>query len=118
MHVDLAQVLSLLIGVVLPLVAGLVTRWTASPGLRAVVLLALSAVTSVAATLLESVNAHRPFDIGATLLTVLGTFLVGTGTHFGLWKPTGVSAAVKATGGFIGTAPTAGQSTPDYPHRL
>jgi hypothetical protein len=101
-HFDTAQVLAVLIGTVLPLLAGLITRWNASPGARAVVLLVLAAVTSFLTELYNAVVASATFDVGATLLTVLATFLVGVGVHFGLWSPTGASNAVKQSGGFIG----------------
>lgn len=99
---DTAQVLALIIGTVLPLIAGLVTRWNASPGARALVLLVLAAITSFLTAWLDAVNGGTSLDIGATLLAVLGTFLVGVGVQFGLWKPVGASDAMKRTGGFIG----------------
>jgi len=101
-QLDPSQVLTLVIGTVLPLIAGLITRWDASPGARAVTLLVLAAIASFLTMLLDSVTTGTPFDIGAALLTVLGTFLVGVGSHFGLWGPTGASDAMKRTGGFIG----------------
>lgn len=99
---DTAQVLALLIGTVLPLIAGLITRWNASAGVRAVVLLVLSAIASFLTAWMDAVNSGTGFDIGATLLAVLGTFLVGVGSHFGLWRAVGASDAVKNIGGFIG----------------
>ena len=101
-HVDTAQVLALVIGTVLPLVAGLVTRWNASAGARAITLLVLAAVTSFLTMWLDAVKTGTALDVGAALLTVLGTFLVGVGTHFGLWNAVGAADAVKRTGGFIG----------------
>lgn len=100
--IDTPQLVAFLIGTVLPLITGLATRWNAPAGVRAVVLLALSGITSVLTELLTSLNANTPFDLGATLLAALATFLVGVGTHFGFWKPTGAAGAAKATGGFIG----------------
>ena len=102
MHFDNAQVLSLVIGVVLPLLTGLVTRETANAGVRAVVLAVLATTTSFLTEWAHTLAAHTPFDVGGTLLTVLGTFLVAVGMHFGLWQATGASAAVKRAGGFIG----------------
>ena len=102
LHFDTAQVLSLVIGTVLPLLVGLVTRSSASPGLRAVTLAVLSAVSAFLAEWLHTVNAGTPFDVASTVLAVLGTFLVAVGTHFGFWQATGISDKVKAVGGFIG----------------
>lgn len=95
---DLAQVISLLIGVVLPLLVGLVTKWDTSSGFRAVLLLLLSAVSAFATEFLASMNTGTAFDVGATLLSVLGTFLIGVGMHFGFYKPTGASDAMKRVG--------------------
>lgn len=99
---DTAQVLSLIIGVVLPLLAGLLTRSSASSGVRAVVLLVLAAVSSFLTELYNATVAGGVFDIGSTLLAVLGTFLVAVGSHFGFWRAVGASEAAKRTGGFIG----------------
>lgn len=104
---DTAQVLTLVIGTVLPLLAGLLTRANASAGVRALVLLVLAAISSFLTAWLDAVNNNTALDIGATLLAVLGTFLVGVGTHFGLWRALGASEAVKRTGGFIGGSSTA-----------
>lgn len=101
-QLDPAQVLALVIGTVLPLLAGLLTRSNASAGVRAVVLLVLAAIASFLTMLLDSITTGTPFDIGAALLTTLGAFLVGVGTHFGLLGPIGASDAMKRTGGFIG----------------
>ena len=95
---DLAQVISLAVGVVLPLLVGLVTKWDTSPSFRAVLLLLLSAVSAFATEFLASMNNGVAFDVGATLLSVLGTFLIGVGMHFGLWKPSGMSDAAKRVG--------------------
>lgn len=100
--IDTPQFVAFLLGVILPLIVGLVTRWNASPGTRAVVLLALAGVTSVLTELLANLNAGTPFHLGSVLLAALGTFLIGVGTHFGFWQPTGAAGAAKATGGFIG----------------
>lgn len=102
MHFSLAQVISLVIGIVLPLLTGLITRQSAHPKVRATTLLVLSAATSFLTEFASALGAHQPFDFGSALLGVLGTFLVGVGSHVGLWGPTGASDAVKAIGGFIG----------------
>lgn len=95
---DLPQVISLVIGVILPLLVGLVTKWHTSSSFRAVLLLLLSALSAFATEFLASMNNGTAFDVGATLLSVLGTFLVGVGMHFGIWKATGVSDALKRVG--------------------
>lgn len=95
---DPAQVISMLIGVVLPLVVGLVTKWETAPSVRAVLLLLLSAVSAFMTELLSSITGNSIFDVGATLLAVLSTFLIGVGMHFGFYKPIGASDAAKRVG--------------------
>jgi hypothetical protein len=100
---DWAQMLSFLIGTVLPLLVGLVTNWSTRPAVRAVLLLFLSAVTSVLTELLASITNDTPFAVWPVVFAALGTFLVGVGMHFGLWKPSG--AADKAIA--VGSSPPA-----------
>lgn len=98
MHFDPAQVISLVVGVVLPLITGLVTKVNTSAGVKAVVLLGLSALTTAVASFGDALAAHTPFDLGSTLLTFLSTFLVGVGLHFGLFKPVGAASALQRVG--------------------
>lgn len=98
MHFDPAQIISLLVGVVLPLLTGLVTKVATSPAVKAIVLLVLSGVTSVLTDFLASLNGGAAFDLGTALVAALGTFLVGTGMYFGVWKPTGTAVAMQRIG--------------------
>lgn len=93
---DTAQVISLLVGVVLPLLAGLVTKSSANANLRAVVLLALAVLTTAVTTVGDTLIVGSPVDVATVALTALGTFLVGVGTHFGLFKPVGLADKVVA----------------------
>lgn len=83
------QVVSLLIGTLIPIVVALVTKSTASPGTKAVVNLALSAVSAFGAEYVNSVN----FVWQQALLTTVTTFAVSVATYYGLWKPTRVAGA-------------------------
>lgn len=110
MNIGLAQVVSLAVGTVLPLLAGLTVRIDAHPRVRSIVLLALAGLTSFLTELGAALNSHQAFNIGAALLSVLLTFLGGVATQVGLWEPTGVAAAAQAFRGFIGGSKTAGGS--------
>lgn len=96
--IDPAQVVALLVGTVLPLLTGLVTKAEVGKHVRAVVLLVLAGVTSVLTELGASLSTGTSFELGTVVLAALGTFLVGVGVHFGLWKPTGASNKAKARG--------------------
>jgi small basic protein len=98
LHFDPVQVIGLLVGVVLPLITGLITKTSTSPGVKAVILLALSALTTGVASLGDALANHVTFDLGTAILAFLTTFLFGVGSHFGLWAPTGASAALQRVG--------------------
>lgn len=73
----------------IPWLTALVTAQTAHPGLKAVLTLALSAVTGV----LTQWQANPVFDWKIGTLGALEGFAVAVLAHFGLWKPTQVTGA-------------------------
>jgi hypothetical protein len=86
------QVASLLIGVFIPILVGLVTKVTTSPALKSILLLALSAVSGFLTEFVNSAN----FIWQQALLTTVVTFVIGVATYYGLWTPTGVTAKAQA----------------------
>ena len=96
--VPLLQVLVLVGGVVLPLLVGLVTNRTTDPGKRAILLAVLAVATQLVAELIKALESGEPYNLGTGLLLGLGTFLVAVGTHYGFWKPQGVSDKVVNAG--------------------
>lgn len=78
---------SLLVGVVLPALVALVTKQVASSGLKAWVLLALSAVSAVAVQVVQS----GAFNGTAAVNTFLITFVTAVAAHYGLLKPAGLT---------------------------
>lgn len=97
-HLSLISVLTLIVATILPILVGLVTTRETSPGRRAVYLAALSVLIGFGQEIIAAIQAGSVYDLGGGLLTAIGTFLVAVALHFGLWKPTGVSAAVIAVG--------------------
>lgn len=95
---DLAQLLSLLSAIVLPLVVGIVTTRVTSPGTKAVLLALLSLAINLLAELAAAVTNGTQYDLGAALLTGLGTFLIAVGMHYGFWRPTGTTEVVQKVG--------------------
>lgn len=77
-----------LVGFVLPILVGLVTRWSTRSGVKAVVLLALTAVTG----LLNDWLSHPDINLALAALYAGETWVVAVATHFGLWKPANVTA--------------------------
>jgi len=96
--IPLFLVLQLLAGTVLPLLVGLVTTRETSPGKRAIYLAALSVVISLLTEIASALQAGVVYNLGTALVAALVTFLIAVGTHFGLWKPTGVATTLQDVG--------------------
>ncbi|MFF4552685.1 hypothetical protein [Streptomyces sp. NPDC001422] len=93
---DSAYWLGLAISVVLPVLVGLVTTRVTSAGTKAVLLLALTAANGF---LVELAGPHPDgWDIGTAVVLTLVSFGTAVLSHFGLWKPTGVSGKAQAVG--------------------
>jgi hypothetical protein len=86
--IDAVQVASLLIGVFIPILVGLVTKASTSPTIKSLLLLGLSAVSGFLTEFINSSN----FVWQQALLSTVVTFVIGVATHYGLWNPTGVTA--------------------------
>src|SRR3546814_12805179 len=85
---DLAYWLGLAISVVLPVLVGLVTTRVTSAGIKAVLLLFLTAANGF---LVELSHAGDGYSIGTAVILWGVSFAIGVLTHFGLYKPTGIS---------------------------
>ena len=94
------------ISVLLPLLVGLVTKRFASGGLKATVLLFLSAVTGFLTELLSAMDAALSFNVTQAVLQWGVSFGLAVLAHFGFWKPTGIASGVQiATRNFgVGTS--------------
>jgi len=92
-HLDTAYWLGLLISVVLPVLVGLVTKRVTHPGVKAVLLLALSTLNGF---LVELAHPGPDYDIATAAILSLVAFATGVLAHFGLWRPTGVSDKAQA----------------------
>lgn len=88
------QVVSILIGTLIPILVALVTKSTAPPGVKAIVNLALSAVSGFGTEFVNDAN----FVWQQALLTTVVTFVVSVASYYGLWKPTNVAGASSPIG--------------------
>lgn len=93
-----AAAISLLIGVGLPLAVGLMTKRSMNAGLKAAILAALSAVSSVLTQWAQALNDHQQFAWQAAVAGALVTWVTGELTYFKVWKPSGIAATVQAKG--------------------
>ena len=96
--VDLALVIQLLISTVLPIIVALVTKWDTSRPTRALLLALLAAISSGLTELLHTIATDATFDLGVWLVAAIGSFVVAVATHYGLWKPTTVTARALSVG--------------------
>ncbi len=82
--------LTMIISVFLPMIVALVTKQVASGGLKAVILLFLSAVTG---TLTQIAAANGVFDLKDAIVATVMSFVIAVGIHFGLLSPTGLTGS-------------------------
>jgi hypothetical protein len=88
-NLDAAYWLGLLVSVVLPVLVGLVTTRVTNAGIKAVLLLALSTATGFVT---EYAGPHDAgYSVGTAAVLALVSFATGVLSHFGFWKPVGVS---------------------------
>jgi len=122
-HLD-AVAVSILVGTVLPLAVGLLTKLRASSGVKAVLLALLTALAGLITT---ATLADGSAVISWELALNAGlAWVTGVATHYGLWKATGVAyhlapsigvgAPVKVTAvEAAGTAPVRPDAIDDAP---
>lgn len=94
---DLGGLLSVIITVLLPIFVGLVTRSSTSSALKGVLLLGVAAVKVVVEAWLQAENTGVDFEFVPVVVSVLINFVIAVAVHYGLWKPTGVTAAAQRT---------------------
>jgi small basic protein len=92
------QLVSLLVGVFLPLLVGLVTTKVTSGSKKAVLLAVLAFVAAILTELLAALQAGQVFDLAASLYAGIQTLVVAIALHYGVWKPTGASSALQSIG--------------------
>jgi hypothetical protein len=108
MNVNLnsAYWLGLAISVVLPVLVGLVTTRVTSARVKAVLLLFLTALNGF---LVELAGPHPDgWDLGTAIVLTLVSFGTAVLSHFGLWKPTGISGKAQDSLVTSGSRPVSG----------
>lgn len=89
-----AQTISLLVGIVIPLVVGLLSKIHASSGLKAVINAALSAIAGALAAYAST--GFSATDWKTLVTSIVTTWVVSVATYYGVYKPTGVAGSVIA----------------------
>lgn len=88
------QLVTLIVGVLLPILVAVITKYESSPRVKSILLLVLSGVAAVLNSWLTTPNG---FDWQQAVWGAVTTFVIGVASLFGLWKPTNVNEAAKRT---------------------
>lgn len=97
-----AQLISMLIGVVIPLVNGVATRYGAVR-LRVFLQIFLTAVSGFLTEWIGAINAHTNYNVTQAILGWIATLVTALAVEAKVWAPLGVSESLKR----LGSTPTA-----------
>lgn len=86
------QTVQIILGVLLPLLVGIVTKLNASKAVKSFVLLILSLIGGTLSQAIASDGSA--FFSQETLISVATTWVVAIASYYGLWKPSGTSESV------------------------
>lgn len=92
-----AQILAILVGTLVPLLNGLVTRYSASRA-RAYLQLVLGAAAGFGSEWLHALTTGTAYDVGSAALAAVLALVTSVAVQAGVWAPLGVSEAVKRAG--------------------
>ena len=76
---------SILVGALMPLLVGIVTKKVANPGLKATTLLVLNAINGVLTDWFATPNG---FDWSGALVNAIAGLITSVGLYYGFWKNT------------------------------
>jgi hypothetical protein len=92
-----AQILTLVVAVVIPILNGLLTKYNAVKA-RAYLQLLMNSVNGFAMEWLDAVNTGTEYNVGHAVLGTVVSLVVAVAVQAGLWAPLGVSEKAKSAG--------------------
>lgn len=101
---DTAQLLAMFVGLLVPILNGLLTRYGAVKT-RVFLQLVLNAAAGFGTEWLDHLNTGAAYDVGQAALGALLALIASIAVQAGVWAPLGVSEAAKRTGVGASTAP-------------
>lgn len=84
------QLVTLLVGVVAPIIVGLITRASTSSSTKALLLAGIAALTGIGTAFLAA-TPEQPFSWQVAVFNAVSAFIVSVATHYGLYKPVGAT---------------------------
>lgn len=103
MTLDTTMVLTILVGTIIPILNGLLTKYQSSVA-RVYLQLVLNAVAGFGAEWLDNLVNGTPYDVKQAATAAALSLVVAIATQAGVWAPLGVSEWAK----------THGNTTPQY----
>lgn len=101
--ISTAQLLSMAIGVLIPILNGLLTRYGAVQ-VRAYLQLVLNAASGFVVEWYNAITTAADFNLGQALIGTLLSLVTAIAVQAGVWAPIGVSEAAKRNGVGAGVA--------------
>jgi hypothetical protein len=87
-----AETVRLLLAVGIPIIVGLISKSSASSGLKSTLNVVLSALVTAVTTILDHANA----DVAHVIRDFIYTAGFSFATYYGVWKPTGIAGTIAA----------------------
>lgn len=82
----------LVVGIILPILVGLVTKTVTNAGAKAALLMFLTAVNGLLSEYIRVLAQGGSYDWSTALYTWGGSFAIAVAVHFGFYKPVGTTA--------------------------
>ena len=86
---SLVTLLQFVLAIVLPLLVAIVTTRVTSGRKRGILLAAITLVTGLLTQIVGALVSGTPLDLFSVVLTLLISFVISVGFHFGLWGASG-----------------------------
>lgn len=97
MVLGLAQLISMALGVVIPLINGLVTKYSATK-VRVYLQIIMTALAGFLTEWVAALNDHLPYNTTQALTGWIATLVTALAIEAKVWAPLGVSDALKRVG--------------------
>jgi hypothetical protein len=109
---DTAQLLAMFVGLFVPILNGLLTRYGAVKG-RVFLQLILNAAAGFGAEWLDHLNSGTDYNVGQAAFGALLALITSIAVQAGVWAPLGVSEAAKRNGVGASSSPSGLRFTHD-----